>query len=490
MLDKLDLSIKMEKAEYKAVIEKLYADMGDLQRKARESGIPVVIVFEGWGAAGKGTQINNLMLALDPRGFKVNLTKAPTEEEYLRPFLWRFWAKLPAKGRIAIFDRSWYRRVLVDRIDKTIPRAEWERAYDEINSFERQLTDDNCVIVKFMLHIGKKEQKARFDALLANPSTAWKVTKNDWKQQKQYSEYVTVFDDMISKTSPKNAAWTIVEAQDHRFASVKIAQAINNALTLALAKKDKKVPVKSSLPIKKIPALLDKADLTLALPRDVYAKDLKAHQARLREIEHEIYTRRIPVLIVYEGWDAAGKGGNIRRLVTALDPRGYEVVPFAAPNDIERAHHYLWRFWQNIPKGGHIHIFDRSWYGRVMVERIEKFCTEAEWKRAFDEINEFEKQCTDFGVVMIKFWLQIDKDEQLKRFKMRQDTPDKLWKITDEDWRNRDKWERYHTAVDEMIFRTSTKNAPWTIVEANDKLYARIKAMNTVISAVEKKLQK
>jgi polyphosphate kinase 2 (PPK2 family) len=235
-------------------------------------------------------------------------------------------------------------------------------------------------------------------------------------------------------------------------------------------------------------SVLDKIDLSHSLTRDAYEQSLKKYQERLREIEHEIYIKRIPVLILYEGWDAAGKGGNIRRLVAGLDPRGYEVVPVAAPNDVEKKHHYLWRFWQKLPKGGHITIFDRSWYGRVLVERVEGFAREDEWKRAYGEINLFERQCADFGMVIVKFWLHIDAQEQLQRFTLRKSTPYKSWKITDEDWRNRKKWDAYKKAVDEMICRTSTGHAPWTVVEANCKLYARIKAMKTVIKAVERRL--
>jgi len=208
----------------------------------------------------------------------------------------------------------------------------------------------------------------------------------------------------------------------------------------------------------------------------------------MRDLEHEVYKKRLSVIMVYEGWDAAGKGGNIKRLLKMMDPRGYEVIPIAAPNDIEKAHHYLWRFWKAIPKAGHIAIFDRSWYGRVMVERVEGFCIEEEWKKAYREINEMEEQLVNFGTVLIKFWLQVDRAEQLKRFKERQQNPHKQWKITDEDWRNRKKWIQYKTAVDEMLLRTSTSYAPWTIIESNSKLYARIKVLKTVIEEIEKKL--
>jgi polyphosphate:AMP phosphotransferase len=488
-LDTINLSRKMEKHEYKTIMSRLELKAGALQRKAREKGVPVVIVFEGWGAAGKGTQINNLMLTFDPRGFNVYLTKTATEEEFMRPFLWRFWLKLPAAGRMAIFDRSWYRRVLNDRVENLISKENYQRAYVEINDFERQLTDEGMVIVKIFLHISKKEQKKRFNTLLANPSTAWKVSKNDYKQHRHYSKYVGIIEEMLKKTSIKGAPWTVVEANDHRFASVKILETLIEALskTLSAGPKPLRTTAVPTL-LGRIPPLLDKIDLSVSMEREEYEDCLKKYQGRLHEIEHEIYVKRIPVLIVYEGWDAAGKGGNIRRLVQGLDPRGYEVVPVAAPNDVEKAHHYLWRFWQKVPKAGHITIFDRSWYGRVMVERVEGFCTEAEWKRAYGEIREFEGELADNGMVIVKFWLHIDADEQLRRFKQRQSTPYKSWKITDEDWRNREKWGLYKKAVDEMIFHTSAKTAPWTVVEANCKYYARIKTMQTVIKAVEKKL--
>jgi polyphosphate:AMP phosphotransferase len=488
-LDKLDLSKKTGKRRYKAVMPALQLKIGELQRKAREMEIPIIIVFEGWGAAGKGTQINNLMLALDPRGFNVNLTRAASEEEYMRPFLWRFWLRLPAAGRIAIFDRSWYRGVLHDRAGKSADKEEWNRTFREIQSFERQLTDNGTVIVKFFLHISKKEQKKRFKALVENYATTWKVSKDDWKQHRHYNHLKKCVQDMLDHTSRPNAPWTVVEATDYRFASMKITKTLIAALSGACAKKTKpgrrlKAP---ALP-GRVPPILDKIDLSLSMTKEEYEAGLKKYQERLREMENEIYLKRIPVLIVYEGWDAAGKGGNIRRLAQALDPRVYEVVPVGPPNDVEKAHHFLWRFWQKVPKAGHITIFDRSWYGRVMVERVEGFCSEAEWKRAYREIREFEADCTEFGIVIVKFWLHISPEEQLLRFKQREKISYKRWKITDEDWRNRTKWDKYKKAVDEMIYRTSTEDALWTVVEANSKYFARIKAMKTVIKAIEKKL--
>ena len=421
-------------------------------------------------------------------------TNAPTEEERLRPFLWRFWSKTPARGRIAVFDRSWYGRVLVDRVDKIVPKKTWRTSYDEINSFERQLADDGSVIIKFFLHIAKDEQKKRFKKLIENPATSWKVSKDDWRQHKQYKKYAAAVDDMFERTTKPWAPWTMVEAHDERFATVKMMKTAIVAIERKLAEVRKAkaggTPAQTVAlsPNRIRGSILDKADLSLALDRADYEDQLKVLQQRMRDLEHELYKERIPLVILFEGWDAAGKGGNIRRLTSHLDPRGYEVIPIIAPNDVEKAHHYLWRFWVPFPKAGHIAVFDRSWYGRVMVERVERFCSEAEWKRAYQEINEMEQQWASFGAILVKFWLHIDKDEQLARFNDRQKTPHKKWKITDEDWRNREKWNAYKAAVDEMLARTSTARAPWTIVEATCKLHARIKTLNTVIAAVEKRL--
>ena len=496
MLEKIDLSKKTSKEEFKNIKNVLENKLGELQRQVRALKIPAVIVFEGWDAAGKGTMINNLILTFDPRGFTVYPINAPNEEERMRPFLWRHWIKTPAKGRIAVFDRSWYGRVQVERVDKLVKKKEWKTAFADINSFERQLADDGFIIIKFYLHIDKKEQKRRFKKLQNNPATAWKVTEDDWKHHKQYQDYYAAADDMLVKTDTDYAPWTVVEAHDRRFATIKIYKTVIDAFERAIKtrqieqnNKNKPEVFTSTVQMKNMfSSTLDKTDLSVYLTREDYDAQLKHYQQRLREIEHEVFQKRLPVVIVYEGWDAGGKGGNIKRLVRGMDPRGYEVIPIAAPNDVEIAHHYLWRFWMEIPKAGHIAIFDRSWYGRVMVERIEGFCTETEWKRAYREINEMEEHLVNFGTVLIKFWLHIDKEEQLRRFEERKNNKYKTWKINDEDWRNRDKWTQYKTAVDTMLFRTSTPYAPWTIIEGNCKLYARIKALKTVVTQVERQL--
>lgn len=502
MLEQLDLTKKMSKKECKERMAVLEPELSRLQRSCKAEKIPVMIIFEGFGAAGKGYQISRLIRALDPRGFYVHSIGPESEEETMHPFLWRFWTKIPAKDQIAIFDRSWYRKVLIERFDQTVSDKKLIPHYNEINSFERQLTMDGMVIIKFFLAIDKKEQKKRFDKLLESKSTAWRVSEDDLKRNKEFNLYKQISDEMLEYTDTAYAPWTIIESMDREFATVKIYTAVIEYLKAALRKKEEASGTGTTFSKSTTPtpaseysddilrtSSLQKVDLSLSLSREDYREELKKLQDRIRELHGEIYRKRIPVILGFEGWDAAGKGGAIKRLTEHMDARGYRVHPTASPNDIEKVHHYLWRFWNNVPKDGHIAIFDRTWYGRVMVERIEGFCTTDEWQRAYQEINEMEKQFTLHGAIVLKFWLQIGKDEQERRFKERMTDPDKQWKITDEDWRNREKWNEYERAVDEMLVRTSTTYAPWIIVEGNDKYYARIKVLRTVVEAMEARLK-
>lgn len=506
MLEKIDLSKKMDKDTYKKVIKEQGEKLGLLQRKLREAGIPVMIVFEGMGAAGKGTQINRLIQALDPRGFAVYANDKATEEEQLRPFLYRFWTKTPAHGRIAIFDRSWYRQVTVERFDRKIDEKDLPEAFADILSFERQLTDDGTVIIKLFLYISKEEQRKRFKKLEDSKETSWRVSKDDWRRNKEYDRYLEINEEMLQRTDTECAPWSIIEATDKDYAAAKIMTLVADCFLEALEEKaerekqekerrekkqqDQETDGVSSVKEEKYQnGVLSGVDLSKDLTKDEYKKQIDRLQKRLEFLHSEIYRLRIPVVLGFEGWDAGGKGGAIKRLTSHLDPRGYKVNPTASPNDIEKVHHYLWRFWNNVPKAGHIAIFDRTWYGRVMVERIEGFCTEAEWKRAYQEINEMEAHMANAGAVVLKFWLHIDKDEQERRFKERQENPAKSWKITDEDWRNREKWDQYESAVNEMLVRTSTTYAPWVVVEGNSKYYARVKVLKTVVDALEARIK-
>ena len=498
MLREVDLNKNLTKNEYKEMMDKLAPKFAALQREARAKGLPVMVVFEGWGASGKGTMISRLIQPLDPRGFKVFTIQAENEEEHMHPFLWGFWTKTPAKGRMHIFDRSWYRRVITEQMDAPMDQKRLDAAYHQILSFEEQLSADGTLIIKFFLHISADEQEKRLKKLERSSETKWRVTKADWKHFKQYKAYLPMYDHMLEQTDMSWAPWHVIEATDREYAAVKVMTIVAGMIEERLNEENAKES-RSHLAERaqeELPGteetmrttVLDGVDVSLTMTKEDYKKRLSVLQKELTRLQNEMYLKRIPVVVALEGWDAAGKGGAIKRLTEPLDPRGYEVVPTAAPNDIEKAHHYLWRFWRAMPKDGHMTIFDRTWYGRVMVERIEGFCSQAEWRRAYREINQMEQNLTDHGVIVLKFWLQIDKDEQERRFNERMEDPEKQWKITDEDWRNREKWDAYVKAVDEMILRTSTTYAPWTIVEADSKYYARIKILETVVRALKNRI--
>ena len=344
-----------------------------------------------------------------------------------------------------------------------------------------------------MLFFSQEEQKKRFKKLEDSKETSWRVTKDDWRRNKEYDRYLEINEEMLQKTDTERAPWSIIEATDKDYAAAKIMTLVADRFEAALREKAAPKPeVSEKPPVKEERyqnGVLSGVDLTKTLTKEEYKKEIDRLQKRLEFLHSEIYRLRIPVVLGFEGWDAGGKGGAIKRLTSHLDPRGYRVNPTASPNDIEKVHHYLWRFWNNVPKAGHIAVFDRTWYGRVMVERIEGFCSEADWKRAYQEINEMEAHMANAGAVVIKFWLHIDKDEQERRFKERQQNPAKEWKITDEDWRNREKWDQYETAVNEMLVRTSTTYAPWVVVEGNCKYYARVKVLRTVVDALEERVK-
>jgi polyphosphate:AMP phosphotransferase len=487
MLETVDLSATLIKSDYKKLRDDLDIQLAQLQREARQANIPIVVVFEGWEAAGKGTLLGQLLQALDPRGFKVHSIGPPTEEERFRPPMWRFWRRLPARGTIAIFDQSWYSQPLLGQIVDGLPEHDRLLAYEHIRILERQWSDDGVLIVKFFLHISKAEQGKRFRKIEKDPAFSWKIDEPAKRQHKRYDAFSHAVEDMLRETSTAYAPWTIVPAHDARFAHLQACETLVAAIKGALDRqKAAPSPPQPDIPRRTSP--LDRVDLTLTLDKDRYTKRLDELQEELRRLQHLCYIHRVPVVLVYEGWDAAGKGGNIRRLTARLDPRGYEVLPYGAPEGEEAVRHYLWRFWRNLPKAGHFAIFDRSWYGRVLVERVEGFADPAVWFRAYREINEFEEQMTSSGAVVLKFWLHISKEEQLARLTARQETPHKSWKITDEDWRNREKWEAYWDAASDMIERTSTVHAPWNVVPGNDKRYARVHVIEAVVARLRKRL--
>ncbi|MBD2580206.1 polyphosphate:AMP phosphotransferase [Oscillatoria sp. FACHB-1406] len=493
MLESLDLERTLDKETYAAQIEELMLQLRSLQLTCREKKLPVIVVLEGWAAAGKGALVKKMVNYMDPRGFVVQSIVAPTLQEAAYPFLWRFWQKLPSQGAIAIFYHSWYTHVLEDRLFKRLLPPEAPQAMTQINAFERQLADDDTAIAKFFIHLSRKELKKRLKKMGEDELTAWRVRPEDWQQAKRYKEYSTLVEDMLMQTSTGVAPWTLVEGNCSRWTRVKVLSQLVATLTEALERQAVRIPPPNLPPQSELlptePNLLAEVDLSVALDKETYKQKLRAAQIDLLALQRAIYQERIPVVLLFEGWDAAGKGGAIKRLTDSLDPRSYKVNTYAAPTSQEKAHHYLWRFWRDLPPDGIIGIFDRSWYGRVLVERVEGFATDIEWRRAFQEINEFEAQLRTAGYVLVKFWLHISQDEQLQRFEARKNNPLKAYKLTEEDWRNRERYPLYNVAVNQAIARTSTPIAPWTIVPGNDKNYARVFVIETAISAIKAQLK-
>lgn len=495
MLDTLDLTLSLDRESYRTQIEALMRQLRSLERQCWEKQLPVIIVLEGWAAAGKGTLLKKMVNYIDPRGFAVHPIFSASPEERQYPFLWRFWQKLPPKGSLGIFYHSWYTRVLEDRLLGKLPGGEVLFAMGDINAFESQLVEDGVAIAKFWLHLSRKELKKRLKNYEADELESWRVRPEDWEQAKQYDQYAVLAEEMLTYTSTGFSPWTLVEGDCPRWARVKVLSHLVAVITQALDRRNLPASQVPPLPhqeklLPTEPDFLAKVDLSSRLDREDYRQRLREAQVELRRLQLTIYKEKIPVVALFEGWDAAGKGGAIKRLTDTLDPRSYRVNAFPAPNEEEKRYHYLWRFWRRLPQAGTIGIFDRSWYGRVLVERIEGFASEEEWRRAYREINEFETQLAHAGYVILKFWLHVSQEEQLRRFQERDQNTFKQYKLTAEDWRNREKWDLYYVGVNQAIARTSTPAAPWTIVAGDDKYYARVKVIETVIEAIKAQLKK
>lgn len=481
---------KLSQDELKKILKETRQCLADQQQLIKEKMLPVLVLVEGWGASGKGSLINYLIRDLDPRYFQVISIKGPTKQEKLRPFLCRHMENIPEAGKFVFMDSGWMEETVNDEIDRKCTGKMLERRIHDINIFERQLVDNGYLLLKIFADVSKDDQKIRIDHLLSDEDTRWRVNKRDLDQLDNRKKYENAFSSFIKATNTSKAPWHVIDCSKKELVELQVYHLIVEGIEDSIKRNESPVVIPDNIfPLIKM-SKLDAVMLDKSLARDEYEKQLDAAQIKLKRLHNKIYCNRIPVIISYEGWDAAGKGGNIKRLTSALDARGFIVHPISSPDVHEKNRYYLWRFWTKIPKDGHIAIFDRSWYGRVMVERLEGFCNENDWQRAYSEINEFEMYLSNCGAVIIKFWIQIDKETQLKRFQDREKTPEKRWKITEEDWRNRDKWDSYEIAVNEMISKTSTEYAPWYIIQSNDKLFARIQALNCVIEAIEKKLGK
>jgi len=402
--------------------------------------------------------------------------------------MWRYWRELPPKGKIGIFFGHWYTDPILDRVYRRSKRSQLIQSIEEIVRFETMLSNEGALLLKFWFHLSKEKQKKRFKTLEKDPKTRWRVTDTDWEHFNRYDKFRKVAELALRQTSSASAPWIVVEGEDARYRNLTVGRALLAAMRERLDQKPGKPAADGVPPI--LPPIDNRhivgaLDLTLRLTRKKYTDMRALYQGRLNLLSRSPGFRDRSAILVFEGNDAAGKGGAIRRIAAALDARFYRIIPVAEPTEEERAQPYLWRFWRHVPRLGRIALFDRSWYGRVLVERVEGLAGEFDWMRAYSEINDFEQQLTDSGAIVIKFWLAISKDEQHRRFSERQKSAFKRFKITPEDWRNRKKWAAYEQAVCDMVDRTSTAIAPWTLVEANDKLYARIKVLKTICERLD-----
>jgi polyphosphate:AMP phosphotransferase len=472
-------------AEAPALREALLEAQYELQQQGR---FAVLILIDGIEGAGKGETVKLLNVWMDARLIQVHTFDEQTDEELARPPAWRYWRQLPPKGRIGVFFGNWYSQMLRGRVHKRIKNAVLDQAIDTTLGMERMLCDEGTLIFKFWFHLSKAHMKARLKALQDDPLHSWRISPLDWQQSKTYDKFVRVGERLLRRTSRDYAPWYVVEGVDEYYRSLTVGRILLDGLQAALKAQERRLPHPHAAPLTSSldeRGLLDSLDMSQALDKDSYNEQLVSEQARLSSLMRDKRMRRHTLVAVFEGNDAAGKGGAIRRVIAALDPRQYRIVPVAAPTEEERAQPYLWRFWRHIPARGKFTVFDRSWYGRVLVERVEGFCSPGDWLRAYGEINDFEEQLIDADVVLVKFWLSIDQQTQLERFKAREQIAFKRFKITEDDWRNREKWPLYRDAVGDMVDRTSTEIAPWTLVEANDKRFARIKVLRTINEALE-----
>jgi len=491
MFESAELGHRVDPRDYDRQVPKLRAALLDAQMRVFERAeFPVVLLVGGVDGGGKGDVVNLLLEWMDPRHIQVRAMGAPSDEELSHPPMWRFWDALPRKGSTGIFFGSWYTTPIVDRVYGRSGGAELTRALSEISRFERMLVDEGALVVKLWMHLSKKQQRRRFEKLESSPNTAWRVNREDWKHHARYDRFRQVSERALRDTSTAEAPWTVVEATDARYRDLTVGRTILDAMVGRLERK-RATPVRAAPPAAPpIDArnVIEELDLDREITQAKYDRQLPKLQARLNALSRDRRFAERACVLVFEGNDAAGKGGTVRRVTRAIDARRYDVVPIAAPTEEERAQPYLWRFWRHVPRRGHFTLFDRSWYGRVLVERVEELAPVADWMRAYREIVDFEESLTRSGILVVKFWMAISKHEQLTRFRAREKTPFKRFKITKEDWRNRDKWAAYERAVCDMVDRTSTEPAPWHLVEANDKKWARVKVLQTLCDAIEQAL--
>lgn len=492
MFEAAEVGHKLDKSDYEREVPRLREALVNAQFDLHQrASFAVVVLLAGVGGGGRSETANLLNAWMDPRHLTTRAFGRRNDLERERPYAWRYWQALPPRGRIGILLGAWYHELLLMRTAGRIDDADMLRALQDIRQHEKMLGDEDVLLVKIWFHLPREEQRRRLRELMDDRRTRWRVSGGDLLQLKSYGRFREVSEQALRETSTGEAPWTVIEATDTRYRDCTVARLLLEAIRARLASPPRRPTRPAAVP-EQLPGdkgkLLRELDLSRTIERREYQRQLAKQQERLALLTRRKKFARRSMVVVFEGVDAAGKGSSIRRVTEALDARQYTVVPVAAPTDEERLHPYLWRFWRRLPGHGQIAIFDRSWYGRVLVERVEELCAPADWMRAYREINHFEQQLLRNGTIVVKFWLQISKDEQLRRFKARETSPFKRFKLTPEDWRNRKKWAAYEAAAGDMIDRTSTEIAPWTIVEAEDKYFARVKILRTLVRTLAEAL--
>ncbi len=492
MSSESESAFKLGKREFASALPALRSELIQLQLSLRQSRRSVFIIVSGADSAGKSEVVHRLHEWLDPRGVQTHALWTLTSDGNAHPPFWRFWRAMPARGEIGIFFGSWYSDLILKRVKRTLEKDAFKQALAHVAFLEKMLAKDGAIFLKFWLDVCENEQKRRLELLETNPETSWRVGRREWKHFRLHDRFQRAYHTVLEMTSTPAAPWHRVPSDDPRYRDLTAGRILVSTLREQLERNSYRSTLVSLRvnPRKGRTNLLDKVDLTKRLDDKSYGRELEEYQSRLGRLAWEAHRKEIALVLVFEGWDAAGKGSAIRRVTQAVDPRLLRVVPVAAPTDEERAHHYLWRFWRQIPEKGVLTIFDRSWYGRVLVERVEGFATASEWQRAYSEITYFEQQLTDAGVVPLKFWIHISKAEQLRRFQERQQTPFKRHKITAEDWRNRRRWAAYEDAVHDMVTRTHRPAAPWILVPGDSKKFARIQILKTACRVLDQELSK
>jgi polyphosphate:AMP phosphotransferase len=492
MFEALETGKSIKGSEFDSLRDTLRPELIKAQLALAEANYSVIIVIAGFDGAGKGAVVQRINEWMDPRRIDTNAFWQHSDEEESRPRYWRYWRHMPARGEIGVMMGSWYQACGYDGMSASLSDDELALELQEIEAFERMLTADGTLLIKLWLHVSRETQRLQLREEAPHKIQNPRVPADPEAWWEHYPRALEVSQQLITSTDSSHSPWHLVEADDPNYRDITVAQTIRDAMTGRANRLDASMAPRSPFfpeHRKGQPTVLDSLDLAKSLKHDQYKTKLRKQQSQLQDLAWKLNQLQRSAVVVFEGWDAAGKGSAIRRVTQAIDPRLYKLVQYAAPTDEERAQHYLWRFWRNLQRDGRSTLFDRSWYGRVLVERVEGFARTDEWQRAYNEINMFEQQLVEHGSIVVKFWLHISPQEQLKRFRARESEPHKHYKITDDDWRNREKWEDYALAVEDMVAHTSTSHAPWTLVAANDKLSARVEILKTLSNSIKKALK-